>query len=301
MPFSHVSQLSQQTATVLIPLSMAGRSQASGPWRFAQVAITIAAIGSALICVYQCLCIGLRQSTRKTVLVLWDAWRQFWPTMVGLLTVNVGLDSIIIYLDGDTSPYVPMSGFRYKIWVGSLSSLVFCLLMTRNNRRKINRLTGRFSYCSNETRGLAAVAQMIGGGRYGWLPRALAATDRFQMLPFSALSAKALSSSKATVEDEQRFVAAARKATLGKVDAFISHSWADDGVAKYNVLREWASAFEERHGREPMIWFDKACIDQNNIEVSLIGLPIYVRYVPPPHNPFRHCPPTLFNCGLAEP
>ncbi|EOD30403.1 hypothetical protein EMIHUDRAFT_232922 [Emiliania huxleyi CCMP1516] len=42
------------------------------------------------------------------------------------------------------------------------------------------------------------------------------------------------------------------------------HSWSDDGEAKYAALSCWAAEL------------DKACIDQDSIDASLLGLPIYV-------------------------
>lgn len=61
------------------------------------------------------------------------------------------------------------------------------------------------------------------------------------------------------------------------MDAFVSHSWQDDGRAKFEALRAWAARFAAEHGREPLLWLDKACIDQQNIGASLAGIPVYVR------------------------
>ena len=47
--------------------------------------------------------------------------------------------------------------------------------------------------------------------------------------------------------------------TLGECDAFMSHSWSDDGKLKYAILREWGDEFEKREGRSPTIWLDKVC------------------------------------------
>merc|ERR1712232_60823 len=67
------------------------------------------------------------------------------------------------------------------------------------------------------------------------------------------------------------------KATLGNVDAFLSHSWHDDAVLKWKRLQEWREEFKSRkQGREPRLWIDKYCIDQNNIDESLACLPIYL-------------------------
>ena len=41
---------------------------------------------------------------------------------------------------------------------------------------------------------------------------------------------------------------------LTQVDAFVSHSWGDDGTCKMAALRDWASEFEAAHGRRPTVW-----------------------------------------------
>eukprot|EP00928_Gymnodinium_smaydae_P041414 TRINITY_DN28029_c0_g1_i1.p1 TRINITY_DN28029_c0_g1~~TRINITY_DN28029_c0_g1_i1.p1 ORF type:complete len:354 (+),score=42.14 TRINITY_DN28029_c0_g1_i1:53-1114(+) len=53
---------------------------------------------------------------------------------------------------------------------------------------------------------------------------------------------------------------------LGRCDAFISHSWSDDPVSKWNALQRWREEFCAAHAREPVIWFDKYCIEQRNID-----------------------------------
>jgi hypothetical protein len=60
------------------------------------------------------------------------------------------------------------------------------------------------------------------------------------------------------------------------IDYFISHSWHDDGSLKYDKLSEVAEEFMLAHGRYPTFWFDKVCINQNNIIEGLRVLPINV-------------------------
>lgn len=64
--------------------------------------------------------------------------------------------------------------------------------------------------------------------------------------------------------------------TLGGADAFISHSWHEDPDAKIVALEAWRQRFLIDRRREPRVWFDKFCIDQDNIENSLAALPIYL-------------------------
>jgi len=63
---------------------------------------------------------------------------------------------------------------------------------------------------------------------------------------------------------------------LAGCDAFWSHSWHDDGKEKMEALKIWSEDFKEKNGRYPRIWFDKVCINQNNIEDDLQCLPIFL-------------------------
>jgi len=66
-------------------------------------------------------------------------------------------------------------------------------------------------------------------------------------------------------------------ASLGAVDAFLSHSWHDDPPAKWAALQVWREQFKAEHGgREPLLWLDKVCLDQTNIEESLQCLPVFL-------------------------
>jgi hypothetical protein len=65
-------------------------------------------------------------------------------------------------------------------------------------------------------------------------------------------------------------------ALLGEIDAFVSHSWHDDGRAQWNLLQTWCNDFYKKYGRRPKLWLDFCCIDQDNIEASLRCLPVYL-------------------------
>jgi hypothetical protein len=67
-----------------------------------------------------------------------------------------------------------------------------------------------------------------------------------------------------------------RPALMGEVDAFVSHSWHDDGHAKWDALTAWCEHFQALHGRQAKLWLDFCCIDQDNIEQSLRCLPLYL-------------------------
>jgi hypothetical protein len=60
------------------------------------------------------------------------------------------------------------------------------------------------------------------------------------------------------------------------VDAFISHSQLDDDACKWEVLRDWARSFEQRHQRAPTIWYDRVCIEGASAAESIATLPLMV-------------------------
>jgi hypothetical protein len=64
---------------------------------------------------------------------------------------------------------------------------------------------------------------------------------------------------------------------IGEVDAFVSHSWSDSGAEKFAGLAEWCAHFREKHsGREPVLWLDRACFSQADMESNLAALPAYI-------------------------
>jgi len=75
---------------------------------------------------------------------------------------------------------------------------------------------------------------------------------------------------------DRALYALTRPVRLGGCDAFVSHSWHDDSDAKWQALQAFRNGFVAKHEREPLIWFDKCCIDQNNIEDDLRCLPVFV-------------------------
>lgn len=108
---------------------------------------------------------------------------------------------------------------------------------------------------------------------------------RFRGLPWSELQARHLQCNRSSAKPEETAAlhAATISSDLGDVDAFIrravaapvhwmgvislftrpltlhlSHSWSDDGEVKYTALSHWAADFQQRRGREPVVWLDKA-------------------------------------------
>lgn len=61
---------------------------------------------------------------------------------------------------------------------------------------------------------------------------------------------------------------------LEDIDAFLSHSWHDPPDLKWEALQHWRRQFRVEYRREPKVWIDKYCIDQTDIQASLMCLPV---------------------------
>ena len=51
----------------------------------------------------------------------------------------------------------------------------------------------------------------------------------------------------------------------------------DDAVDKWERLQEVRNAFIAKHSREPTVWFDKLCVDQEQIGNDLQYLPVFLK------------------------
>jgi len=58
------------------------------------------------------------------------------------------------------------------------------------------------------------------------------------------------------------------------IDFFLSHSWHDDGLLKYEAIKAICDRFTAQRGRPPSLWIDKCCIDQERISDGLRVLPV---------------------------
>lgn len=101
------------------------------------------------------------------------------------------------------------------------------------------------------------------------------ARKKFRCLSFDKIQPNDLKNNKQKGTKNAMFDKT-QSAKFGCCDAFISHSWSDNGAQKYEALRSWAEEFQTTNGRQPLLWLDKACIDQNNISNDLMCLPVFL-------------------------
>ena len=67
-----------------------------------------------------------------------------------------------------------------------------------------------------------------------------------------------------------------RHVDLGECDAFISHSWRENGTEQWHSVMQWMSTFEASMGHPPTFWIDSLCLNQQHIDQSLAALPLYL-------------------------
>ena len=163
----------------------------------------------------------------------------------------------------------------------SATQLLCAALSAPTVRSRARRALARLGL-SGEVHAAATIANLVGG--VGAPKQALElARKNFRGLPFGSLTEDDLLASGANLADSD--LASRTVHALEGCDAFVSHSWRDDGHAKWKLLQKWAKDFEKkfapdardgRGARDPLLWLDKACIDQNNIDESLACLPIFL-------------------------
>jgi len=149
-----------------------------------------------------------------------------------------------------------------------------CLLTsafsTRRNRGRAHRWLIGLAKRGDHQQEAATIAALVSGSRASDV--LAEGAKRFRALRLDAISANDLSNNS----DTQMF-SRTEPAKLGTVDAFISHSWQDDGNAKHAQLQVWAQKLRATNGgQEPLVWLDKACIDQDNIDANLASLPVFL-------------------------
>ena len=249
--------------SMLLAVGMGLSITQSFDWMF--FGYTMAALISAVLLARPMLCMcccqygGIAQPPRAALRQLWLGMRWFvfslaavsivWPIRYGIRD-EPNMFCALIYC---------------------INSFIVAGVLTPAVRGRAHRYLGNIGAKNTKEQEAACIAALIGGGA------AAKALDeggkRFRALPLSALTEADLSSST-----DSGLHRKTKPATLGDVDGFISHSWQDDGAVKYARLHEWAKTDGVRNdgAEHPLIWLDKACINQDAIEASLRGLPVFL-------------------------
>ena len=223
--------------------------------------ILIATLICVLIKTIRCCCCESHRMTPR------DALNRMWLTLRCLLigsSVPTAAYSICAALvpDFEQDP-AGITGTTIHAVSYALAAFTF----KPANRGRIRRFLGSLGAKGSSEQEAAAIAALV-GGRSPTETLALA-TSKFRMLTTDQLEISDLTSSKDT-----GMYARTKPAALGECAAFLSHSWQDDGMAKYEALNAWSI---RQKADERSVWLDKACIDQKaNIDDQLVALPIFL-------------------------
>ena len=220
---------------------------------------------------------------RRQLRRLWLVLRLFFSG--GALFCFAIFISTVLYLPIDPSGPNP-----FALWVLlGANLLAAALVFTRANRGRVVAWLGTLGKTDDADNKAAALAALVGS-----LSAAKAfelGKKNFKKLDLDKLTEEDIAGRKAGTDagdwktspgwPTQELYEKTTHATFGEVDAFISHSWSDNGKDKFDALKAWeeeelASRATGKDKKGVTIWLDKACLDQRDIQASLAGLPVFI-------------------------
>lgn len=193
-------------------------------------------------------------------------WRNMRIVAAATAMIHITLYPVLALVYPDY-PALQGAGIWIEVCEGILIILIVFICAQSCRRSLQSFLTRMGNY--GEIRQAAIVANLIGGRK---VAEVLAlARQQFRGLPVDVLTSSDLQGSSDTGLFEKTVAV-----KLGDCDTFVSHSWHDNGMAKWSALCEWSESFRTEFTRSPLIWLDKACIDQMRISDNLACLPVYL-------------------------
>ena len=227
------------------------------------IAVIIVHAPSLQICCACAECAPCRGKLPREALARnWLSWRLFNFAAFLLFCWNGALALLAPEIDAATGG----SGTGAEYFVTALTGLFIALGMRPAARRRFHGLLGGLAL-KGEARSAAAVAALVGGRD----PAAALkhGADSFRGLPYASLGEADFATSGDTGLNQKT-----KPVTLGSVDAFLSHSWHDSAADKWQALSSWATS--RKDAPSTLLWLDKACINQSDIDASLAALPVYL-------------------------
>ena len=224
---------------------------------------------------------GPKMAPRQQLQRLWVAFRFMMSTMgslfLGWMFVPVSMGFGIVITFDKYGLGAEQSGFLWSC----ISFYLFALIMTPAVRGRMVRALGSIGKSDDKEQEAASVAALI-NTKSSAAEAFETAGKHFRASPLSCLTRDHFNNN----EPDPTLHAMTIPAKLGDVAAFVSHSWSDSGSAKYDRLQEWSEEAqmvpEDHPDRErlmkegPLLWVDKACIDQTAIEENLRSMPIFL-------------------------
>ena len=193
-----------------------------------------------------------RVPARAVLETLWVSIGWFWVTYFVIFVVffviltATGIDNFLVTKYPISSP----KASPWLIWL-----MIEMVVVGTAALRPSFRMHAQAWFVSrnDSTSRAASVAALIGGeGSQATLGKA---QKMFRCISLDVLTRRDMASNKPDPALYERSTVA----SLGSVDAFVSHSWRDDASAKWAALQMWRNDFKDEHGREPRVWIDKCC------------------------------------------
>jgi len=155
------------------------------------------------------------------------------------------------------------------IWI-TANLLTICLIARPHLGQAVHARLGRVFAAHSAARAAAGLACLMRGGSTRMILEE--ARRRFRVVSLASVTFEDIK----TNQPDPSLFSKTMASQLGHCDAFVSHSWHDNASAKWAALQSWREAFVRQHGHEPSVWFDKFCIDQQDIDANLRSLPIFL-------------------------
>ena len=237
----------------------------------------VAAVTMATSTTILCRAYGER-SSRRRLLALWLATRMFF-VCCGCVCVSIGvligvIDRAWSDIDGPAADaHHPLDAYAYALC--GLTWLVWGFGSSAANRGRWLATMRRLA-SHGQSQEAAVVASLVSQAPRSTSETLAIARRTFKGLPCGVLTAEHLGSSRDT-----GLHALTVPCKPHRVDAFVSHSWHDPAPPKMAAIRAWRAHFEAEEanmGRAPLLWLDKACIAQDDIQASLAALPVYLAW-----------------------
>ena len=259
--FSILSTRSSWSGVFLWPYCVAAFQGLIRVFRTCECCCTFGSKGLPCCSCRGCCCCPKRMQSREKLRILWAALRT-WALIGWVILFFISLSNHAPPFKDSMNPFM---------WAMMCSWGACALLPTPRNRGRLHNWLGGLGKSGSEEQEAAMVAALIGGtnpaAAYG------TAVRKFCGLRACDITMDDLESNTDSADMHAR----TKRMPLGSIDAFVSHSWRDSGAAKYKMLETWAEDYRQKNeGEEPVVWLDKACIDQENIEENLLALPVYL-------------------------
>lgn len=188
---------------------------------------------------------------------------RMWMALSGYVGLSL-LEKAVWYF---TTPNYWAGHSFAKLWP---KVVVLLVTLAPGSRLFLQRWLWRWLEGRAAAKGAASIACLIGQCE----PSEVIATAKKR---FRCISVDQLSPAVFDLEADLAQCRRAQSCILGHCDAFVSHSWHDCPFAKWKALQTWRQEFVAEHGRQPVVWFDRCCIDQSNIKDDLRCLPIFLK------------------------